>query len=183
MHIDNQRTMAAQQNNTLAHQFETRPSTRGGTGLFSVIAQGAGHCIHYYGQFYENGHAVAEAQLADSQYIIARGGGGSMEAPHFDGAAITDQLATRANHSGNSPNAELVWDEDFGDSFLFMKLVFIIVFLCFFYPLFCVTFKSSQYGLKQGIHSTFHLSERRCYGTIHRTGHMSRRGSQRMPMR
>ena len=64
-----------------------------------------------------------------------------------------------------------------------MKLVFIIVFLCFFYPLFCVTFKSSQYGLKQGIHSTFHLSERRCYGTIHRTGHMSRRGSQRMPMR
>ena len=108
--------MAAQQNNTLAHQFETRPSTRGGTGLFSVIAQGAGHCIHYYGQFYENGHAVAEAQLADSQYIIARGGGGSMEAPHFDGAAIADQLATRANHSGNSPNAELVWDEDFGES-------------------------------------------------------------------
>jgi len=59
--------------------------------------------------------AVAEAQLADNQYSIARGGGGSMEAPHFDGAAIVDQLATRANHSGNSPNAELVWDEDFGE--------------------------------------------------------------------
>jgi hypothetical protein len=61
--------MAAQQNHILARQFETRPSTRGGTGLFSIIAQGAGHCIHYYGQFYENGHAVAEAQLADNQYI------------------------------------------------------------------------------------------------------------------
>jgi hypothetical protein len=38
-----------------------------------------------------------------------------MALPHFDGAAIPDQLATRANHSTSSANAELVWDDDYSD--------------------------------------------------------------------
>jgi len=111
-HIEQQRRLALQQNDALNHELVVSESDHG-LGLFAAVALGPGYCIHYFGQYFDNGAAVSTAHLTDLQYVIAQNG--SMALPHFDGAAIPDQLATRANHSTSSANAELVWDDDYSD--------------------------------------------------------------------
>ena len=111
-HIDSQRRLAAQLWGAIAHEVEIRQTTDRGRGLFAVVDLGPGYHMHYFGQFYEDA-ASANAAHADPQFLISQDG--RSNAPHFDGAAVGQQLATMANHSSAAnANAELVWDEDYG---------------------------------------------------------------------
>jgi hypothetical protein len=83
-----------------------------GVGLFTKEDLPAGLSIHYFGKFYSDSKAVEEANLDNTQYVIAQ----SRHSHHVDGLAVPVQYATRANHKPHSlANAELIWDEDYGE--------------------------------------------------------------------
>ena len=94
---------------------ELRPSTieGAGVGLFARRDLPEEYTMMYFGKYYPSEVAVIRAkaagQIPDDKYLISRQG------HWFDGLAVPDQFAIRANHQAKRlTNAYLTWDDDYG---------------------------------------------------------------------
>ena len=104
-----QQQLAAEQTARLSDDLEVRPSAEHGYGLFAKTNLPQDYDIMYFGRYYPSNEAVLGAQLPDTRYVFGKA------THYFDGLAIPDQFAIRANHRRRGNNATLAWFDSYGE--------------------------------------------------------------------